>query len=359
MKPAVNIRKKAAFRAHASMASKCHQRGLWGSVDLRTRLFDTLITSVVDYGVIAWVSSDLLDPAKAHSNQVEEVQQGFIRYLLKLPKSAPLMCAYMECGSWPWQSRWIGEFVKWWRHCMTERSLGPQLSLTHLVMRHNVQLFVNNQVANWAASFFHVQSAIFPDRTHGLKTQMTKGHGFCPFEAQQAVQEQYQTAAGFNTEHDPRTPDVQHRVACTYSKWFMIKDRSFKDSFMCAPDLSYHEVVELSRFRLGCHPVVPVTSGRRAKVPYTQRLCSLCPDAHVGQVGHEQHILLECGALHSVRQRHRDFLSSLPDGLSMNSLSNAEDQTAMARFCLDCIHAYESLTQPGGVPPAQTEHIDQ
>ena len=242
---------------------------------------------------------------------------------------------------------------------MTKGSLGPQLSFTHLVMRHNVQLFVDNQVANWAASFFHVLSAIFPDRTDVLKTQMREGHSFCPFEVQGAVREQYKAAAGLNMEHDPRTPDVQHRVACTYSKWFMIGNMAFKDSFMCSPDLSYRQVVELSRFRLGCHLVVPVTAGRRAGVPYAQRLCPLCPDAHVAQVGHEQHILLECGSLHSVRQRHYDFLSSLPGGLSMKSLSNAEDQTAMAHFCLDCIHAYESLTQPGGVPPAEMEHIDQ
>jgi len=153
---------------------------------------------------------------------------------------------------------------------------------------------------------------------------------------------------------------VQHRVACTYSKWFMFENMAFKDSFMCSPDLSYREVLELSRFRLGCHPCVPVTAGRRNKVPYSERLCQLCPHSHAAQVGHEQHILLECGALHSVRQRHNGFLSSLPDGLSMASLSNAEDQTAMARFCLDCIHTYESFTQTGGgVPPAQTEHNDQ
>ena len=89
----------------------------------------------------------------------------------------------------------------------------------------------------------------------------------------------------------------------------------------------------LLRFRLGCHSL-PVVLGRRDRVPRDQRLCRGC-DLHV--VGDERHMVFECPAMQTVRDRYPTLFA--PAHSTMQLFLWQPDLVRVAHFIMDCFDA--------------------
>ena len=129
----------------------------------------------------------------------------------------------------------------------------------------------------------------------------------------------------------PRTCPTQNAVLCTYMRYFhpppfapmnMIPN-PYKLPIPAA------KLRVFLRFRTGCQDL-PIVLGRFARVPRSQRLCTAC---HTAQLGDERHLVFECPALQHVRQRY----SHLFTDATMISFFWQENMRDVVYFVLECL----------------------
>ena len=130
----------------------------------------------------------------------------------------------------------------------------------------------------------------------------------------------------------PRTCPSQNATLCTYARWFARPARAQTGPLLMQP-LSARCMRMLLRFRLGCHSL-PVVLGRRDRVPRDQRLCRGC-DLHA--VGDERHMVFECPALQTVRDRYPTLFA--PAHSTMQLFLWQPDLVRVAHFIMDCFDA--------------------
>ena len=94
---------------------------------------------------------------------------------------------------------------------------------------------------------------------------------------------------------DPRScpgPGVKLVKLCTYRCWFSRPaDQIFPDYWEIP--MSTAKLQRILRFRMGSH-LLPIEQGRHLRLPRHRRVCRL---RHIGALGDERHMLLECLAL--------------------------------------------------------------
>ena len=179
---ALSQRAAAGERALHAMYGRCARAGLWGSLDLRLRLFDTLVAPVLDYGAAAWAPqaaaattvgapppAEALDaqagppdaqaPAPPQPQPVgplrpgttpdgaERLHRQFLRTTLGIPASAPAWPMYEECGRAPLAARWLRDAARLWTSTMAPGA-PPQLALHRALMAHNAALCLREGCAD-------------------------------------------------------------------------------------------------------------------------------------------------------------------------------------------------------------------
>lgn len=113
---AFHARAQQVQKAYYSMLAKCKEHRILQSVNLRLRLFDSLVTPVGDWGCLAWAGqfvarTTFVDAAR--NNPVEQAHLMFLRELLRVPTSVSLANLYRETGRWPWSVRWLAHMIRW------------------------------------------------------------------------------------------------------------------------------------------------------------------------------------------------------------------------------------------------------
>ncbi len=99
----------------------------------------------------------------------------------------------------------------------------------------------------------------------------------------------------------------------------------------------------LLKFRMGCHSL-PNVSGRWARIPRPQRLCMRCAQQVIGD---ERHLVFECPALQSVRDRYPGLFGAAI--VTMQQFMWQLDIVGVAHFVMDCfdyLDAASSSNQP-------------
>ena len=85
------------------------------------------------------------------------------------------------------------------------------------------------------------------------------------------------------------------------------------------------------RFRMGSH-LLPTEQGRRLRLPRHKRVCRLC---HIGALGGERHMLLECPALADLRDEFSPLVAEC-SGV-MARLVWARNQPVVSRHIIACL----------------------
>ena len=140
----------------------------------------------------------------------------------------------------------------------------------------------------------------------------------------------------------PRTCPSENATLCTYARWFA-RPAGHQPRALLMQPLSARCMRVLLRFRMGTHPL-PIVLGRRSGIPRDRRLCQHCA---LHAVHDERHLLLECPAMQTVRDRYPALFS--PAKGSMQLFMWQPDIVGVAHFVMDC---FDLL---GAVPDAQDD----
>lgn len=371
-------RAAAAERAAHAMQGRVAQSDLWGSLDLRLRLFDVLVTPVADYGAAAWTPAAALVPhatPPTTGNTLERVHRRFLLQLLRLPTSTPAWPLYEECGRQPWPTRWLAAVVKLWNDTAIPppappaaaaaatgpppleptRRAGGALTLHRAIMAHNVEMATaRGHDTNWAAGLRSALSAILPD--NDWAGHLSAGEKIDASEVSAAFRRSLHAQAYGAAGADPRQPGCPRRQHAMYAAWCRRADDPKlsrqedvrHNSYLCCGDVTVAQARQVARVRLGRHPAIPahlqydaapqpLPTGPPAPVVPCERCSSGLP-------GDTLHVLWECAATAAVREDpgYRPLVvSSLAHAAGpMTGLTHYADQAAACRFTLGCISSY-------------------
>ena len=141
----------------------------------------------------------------------------------------------------------------------------------------------------------------------------------------------------------PRTCPSSNATLCTYHRWFARPACVRHPCQLLQQPLSARCLRILLKFRMGCHSL-PNVSGRWARVPRPQRLCMRCAQQVLGD---ERHLVFECPALQSVRDRYPGLFGAAI--VTMQQFMWQLDIVGVAHFVMDCfdyLDAASSSNQP-------------
>ncbi len=130
---------------------------------------------------------------------------------------------------------------------------------------------------------------------------------------------------------NPRTALSGDVKRTTYASWFSRPGWVQRGVFWHL-ELSVPQLRAVQRLRLGLH-LLPVETGRLAKIDRQDRCCRFCDS---GAVGDEKHLLMECTATGVVRQRF-SCLSDLAVPPCMRQLVWGGDRMMVAEFMSACL----------------------
>ncbi len=141
----------------------------------------------------------------------------------------------------------------------------------------------------------------------------------------------------------PRTCPSSNATLCTYHRWFARPDCLRHPCQLLQQPLSARCLRLLLKFRMGCHSL-PNVSGRWARVPRPQRLCMRCAQQIIGD---ERHLVFECPALQSIRDRYPGVFGA--DIVTMQQFMWQLDIVGVAHFVMDCFD-YLDAASPSNQP---------
>ena len=95
--------------------------------------------------------------------------------------------------------------------------------------------------------------------------------------------------------------------------------------------MSTAKLQRILRFRMGSH-LLTIEQGRHLRLPRHRRVCRLC---HIGALGDERHMLLECPALADLRDEFSPLIAEC-SGV-MARLVWARNQPMVSRYIIACL----------------------
>ena len=321
---------------------------LGASIDMRQRLFDTLVLPGGDYGCVVW-SLPLLPPLldvqtglpKAKLSLPEAEQRVFLRRLLSAPDSTSLDMLYREARRRPWASRWAAAVCRFWNHVVDAPRTPTHL--TPLVLDANVNLWLQRQQPRcWAAQLAAFLASVQPPDDGGAEAiaeALSTKADITAAAVTSALHGQYDRV--WANLGDPRDVDTLHRRRATYHAWFWMEDELHQGrrTYLHQPAVTRSDCRRVASFRMGHHDL-GVNDHATA---FGERTCSRCAQV---QVDDALHLLFECDGvgLPAARARHGALLSTLPPfnpsspAAAVRALSNTKLQVSMAMLITDLLN---------------------
>ncbi len=145
----------------------------------------------------------------------------------------------------------------------------------------------------------------------------------------------------------PRTRPSRNATLCTYYRWFAGPDCLRHPCQLLQHLVSARCLRLLLRFRMGCHSL-PNVSGGWAKVLRPQRLCMRCAQQVIGD---KRHLVLECPALQSIRNRYPGLFGANIVIMQQLAFMWQLDNIRVAHFVMDCFDDLDAAS-PSNQPKA-------
>jgi hypothetical protein len=313
------------------------------------------------------------------TNPQHAVQFDFLRALGgRLRKSISKLVMLREFGTQPLAYQWFKSAVCFWNKVVDRQNCDPSDWLV-LAMRENAQLSVSTGIAA------HVRSSLWAGQFQKLLHSLPDASSFLPggagstfdisvtpwpsIHVDQASKAFHRLVFSplLSPSDDPRMASSTEVTYSTYENWFASAPfyelpaehaALWTSSFHLLGGLKRSHLLALLRFRLGAHDL-RVVSGkweRHNGLPRSLRLCERCSQHCVED---EYHMVFDCDAYESIRDRHRPLFDQggtgdpgLVGGFShvgrrMAEFMNQTDVRRLSSFIYECF-----LTRALGVDPA-------
>jgi hypothetical protein len=352
-------------------------------IAVKLKMFSFLVTPIMEYCGEVWgpdllFSCNTLD--KVWNNELQKVQNMFLRQLGKLRKSVPTTILHKEMCMDPVAKGWVRASIDLWYRLCKE----PPSSLLGAAVRDSLishaQAREGAVSKSWAGRFMSMVRAFSQGRdpngaiadflaskgVRGPNTELVPIPWVRVWAAWGAmVQEPWECVS---EQTNPRLVlDSSLIKLATYKSWFMTGSIPQQEVVLGFPQgmpgyirhttgIPFAYVKQLMRFRTGAH-YLAIETGRWVKpsVPRHRRLCTKCSQTVVED---EVHFLFECPAYDTIRVKYQDTLFSRFGGCrraagamkhntaKVREFMEQEPYFQVAKFVFECMEYRRSEETP-------------
>jgi hypothetical protein len=269
-----------SYKALGTIYSLCRNVG---SLPPRTafKLFDSLVVSVMSYGIEIWYSD-------AACKRLEMIHKNFLRYVLGVRRSTPLLAIYGETGRFPLKLLFSAAVVKYANTLFRRDGLSEQSPLQavklHLVNR------ANTGIPSWLDVVLKASDQQALSDILGGELSLN--------------QWRFNQCEHWHQDWNQKVQSDTHKLA-TYK---LFKHSMCLEAYLVeVPNVRHRKAI--CRFRVSSHNFA-VERLRYLGTPREQRFCRYCqPQEQV--VEDERHVLLTCPAYAAARKNLFDTITGL------------------------------------------------
>jgi hypothetical protein len=273
-------------------------------VNEQIRLFDSLVTSVLNYGAEVW--------GHHVADDVEQVHLKFCRYVLGVKKSTNTVALYGELGRMPLIVFRKLRILKYWTAMLKDTT--TLRYKVYSMLRYDVEHGNTYRGKNWA---FNVKRILEDLGLSYVWAEQDLGvHAPASYFKQRLCDQYKQNWAGL-----------------IYASPKLVSYVMFKSDFECEPYMysvnNIHHRKSLSRFRTSSHDLY-IESGRYNNIPRENRLCKLC---NMNVVENEYHFLLACPLYKQLRMLYLPhYYCSWPTKQKFTSLMSSSSRSLLQKL---------------------------
>lgn len=313
-------------------------------LDLKCRLFDTMVESIMSYGSHVW-GPELFAPKLTRNpldTPAERVHLAYLKYAVGLGSGVCSKVLLRDMHRVPIMFHWIVLAVRWWnklRGFAPASGDQPVSCVAYHAWKADVSLMCRGCDKCWSHQLLstleslHVLSAA---QWRGATAESILQLQFDSASIRAALSNLYQSwwQTGAAAHPNPRLAPSSGIDMCTHTQWVLPATTCSMYERSSAPRhlklcLPFRVTQILMKFRTGWHHL-RVHRGRMLpdRIPREQRLCELCSfpnsrsawraqiSARVGGIASVEdlkHFVLECPAYEHIRQQHAALFAP-PEG---------------------------------------------
>ena len=339
-------------------------------LDLKCRLFDTMVESILSYGSHVWGPELFVSrlTSRPLETEAEKVHLAYLRYAVGLGSGVCSKVLLRDMHRVPAMFHWVLLAVRWWnklRGLAPDGDDQPTSSVAYHAWKSDVSLMCEGCDKCWSHQLLctlESLNVLQAAQWRGAAAESIMQLQFDDATVRAALSTLYQSwwRTGPATHPDPRQAPSAGIDMCTHAQWVHADTTCSMYERSGAPRhlklcLPFRTVQILMKFRTGWHHL-QVHRGRMHpnRIPRAQRLCPLCSlpnsesswrsqiGARVGSVACVEdlrHFVLECPAYDHIRQQHAALFAS-PEGAgpysaeALRRFFMATDQAAVANTLL-------------------------
>ena len=331
-------------KAMYALVRRCYQLNI-RNVGLKCRLFDTLVSPILNFGCEVWGPDMLKGKPLAHniSSPAEALHLNFLKQCLGVRITTPTHILLRELDRNPIALTWIKSCVKFWNKIQSR----DDADLTKQAMMESTQMASRGVTNGWCSHFFKCLSKFDIELPNDGSLFLNED-----LIVEKAYSKWWKDSVkgmplNFNVRGVPESVHNGFR-SVTYVQWFECDDETKSTSFwkhLVEPE----QIKIVSQFRMGVH-WLNIDAGRfRNGTNRTGRKCLCCDQNEVEDEAH----ILTCPVYSEIRCKYpelfRDFNIDSIDSTNqsfdpiikqfMNPRHNMQPQKfweAFASFLFNC-----------------------
>lgn len=277
----------------------------------RCKLFDSLITPILNYGSEIWGFHEGKD--------IENVHVKFCRYMLNVRKSTNISALYGELGRFPMYIMRKLNMIKYWIKLLNSGN-NSIVRLTYDMLKLDTERNISYNKTNWAYQIKHILE------THGLlylwldQDYMDINYDFI----KQRILDNYKQTWFSNIHNSPRL-SLYSRIKndfCFERYLDVIKEKKY--------------LFALCRLRVSAHSLL-IETGRHMNIPRENRICKNCT---MNVIENEFHFILVCPRFREIRKKYlKPYFCHWPSNVKLELLFKNQSVKSLSNLSKYIYHA--------------------
>ncbi len=291
------------------------------AVNLKPFLLQSILVPSLHYGCELWGMHSPSGAANRARTALQSLYDRYLRHICGVKYATPSAMLLEELGLSPLQVFWWRRTLEFWNRL----AASPVGSLFHTILLDNLDDAFS--VGRGARNFSGSVAACL----QSIEQSMPVYSGIVPIIEVGTVVEALRLHLDGTHDyalHCPRAAPTVGIVACTYHHW----SRPFSRHRRCFRlPVSGRRMQRFLQFRLASHKL-PIVMGRFALGQHVARANRVCTHCGGVAVADELHMVIECPALHPLRQQCASLFSTNTDICAARSHAGFQVDSELSRF---------------------------
>ncbi len=291
------------------------------TVNLKLFLLRSILVPSLHYGCELWGMHSPSGATNRARTALQSLYDRYLRHICGVKYATPSAMLLEELGLSPLQVFWWRRTLEFWNRL----AASPVGSLFHTILLDNLDDAFS--VGRGARNFSGSVAACL----QSIEQSMPVYSGIVPIIEVGTVVEALRLHLDGTHDyalHCPRAAPTVGIVACTYHHW----SRPFSRHRRCFRlPVSGRRMQRFLQFRLASHKL-PIVMGRFALGQHVARANRVCTHCGGVAVADELHMVIECPALHPLRQQCASLFSTNTDICAARSHAGFQVDSELSRF---------------------------